>query len=267
MAFINPFVNSSQITNTQLKPFLHRRARQWNVFSGSNNPRECIQAPLKYSTDVEVIDSSSNDDTDNYPICPTFANGDNPMGAGECVFTDPKVQHCILDFFDDVAKNPTGYQNPVFKTPIAVSEMATDWDNEGIKEGQELQDAAYQPLQPLEMSPEQAELQAKKTELKGMKAALLHIPKNSPELQAGKEGLEKRIVQAEKEVEELMKTTLAAGGLKAGEAQDLRSNWTHVGEGPKIPFAGVMVDSEMVKGAGLQEIADEELEKLGLKDE
>jgi hypothetical protein len=306
MAVINPFVSGVQITNPQLKAFLHQRARQWKV-SAYNNPRECTEVPSHYELEMEVLDSSTKDrpadstqsdkpanainwletvsppstissltnlvkrvaisiqpqkqppttvtdDRDDMdPICPTFADAENPMGAGECVFTCPAVQQCILEFFEEVAQNPSNYCNPVFK--VAVSD---DWNMTGDEE----QDGEGSSDQLLYMSPEHLELDTKKAELETMKAALRVTPKGQPGLQAGREKLEKRIEKKEKEVDDLTKKILATGGLQADEGEEARENWKPVGQGPKIPFAGVMVDSELVKGAGLEETAEEELAAL-----
>ena len=50
--------------------------------------------------------------------------------------------------------------------------------------------------------------------------------------------------------------------MKAGEGQEIRDAWKPASGGPKIPFAGTMVDAELVKGAGLLDMAEEALEEL-----
>jgi hypothetical protein len=97
-----------------------------------------------------------------------------------------------------------------------------------------------------------------------MKLALRDTPQDVPELTAGLEGLVKRIVETEEEVGALEKKLLATGGLKKGEGEELRDGWTSVGEGPKIKFAGTMVDSELVRGAGMEDLVEEELAALAL---
>ena len=52
------------------------------------------------------------------------------------------------------------------------------------------------------------------------------------------------------------------GAVKAGEAEEIRENWEPQYDGPKVPFAGTMVDSELLKGAGLFETAEKALQEM-----
>jgi hypothetical protein len=292
MAIVNPFMTGSNITNPNLKNFLHQRARQWKVASGATDPRECIEVPHHYAQDdLEILDSSkegpinwlenisplsanidisknsscfkaSNENAsaeglderyDMDPICATFAGGsDNPTGAGECVFTNRAVQHCILEFFEEVAHKPNGFRNPTF---IAARSDPTGWGEEG--------DAAYQPLRLVEISPERTELEEKRKHLANMREALLFIPNYDPDLYMGRNNLQKRISELEEDVFRLQKKAHLGGGLKSGEVKDMTDHWSPEKQGPLISFAGVLVDSELVKGAGLEETVEEELMKLG----
>ncbi|KAF2751721.1 hypothetical protein M011DRAFT_414524, partial [Sporormia fimetaria CBS 119925] len=190
-----------------------------------------------HSTDI----NTTYDDT----ICPTFADGTNPYNADECVFTSPGVQPAILDFFEEVAQNPGSFHNPVFPT-FTPSEPSNNY------------------IAPLEESPlEDANtLHEKKDELAVMKAALHDTP-DTPELTAGRQKLEKRIKKLEDELDALAKKALSTGSLGAGEAMDVRAEmkkeaenrdagkWKRVGDGPKVMFAGSMVDRELVEAVGM----------------
>lgn len=213
-----------------------------------------VVSPRKRSLDS--IESYNDMD----PICPVFADDDNPYGAGECIFTSPLVQRSILEFFEEVAQAPVEFRNPVFEPTTSVGGQAFS------EQYDEEDDAALQPLQTPDGTPAQVALDSKKSDLENMKAALRDTPMDQSELKTARELLEKRIERAEKEVEDLTKEALAIGGLKAGEGEEARSNWKSVGGGPKIQFAGTMVDSELVKGAGLLETAEEELASLGSDD-
>jgi hypothetical protein len=192
------------------------------------------------------------------PICPTFGSGDGDESVGECIFTTPTIQQAILEFFEEVAQNPSEYHNPAFTTsnapqPTPDSPLELDPEDSGI--------TTFQPL-PAEMSPEQQEVDIIKRRLANMKACLAATPEDNPELEEGRAGLEKRIVTVTEELEEAQKKALASGGLGAGEAEEIRENWEPQYDGPKVPFAGTMVDSELLKGAGLFETAEKALEEL-----
>jgi hypothetical protein len=64
-----------------------------------------VQVVENNSTGTQVDPSNDMD-----PLCPTFADDENPHGAGECVFTSPKVQRCVLEFFEEVARDPSNYR-------------------------------------------------------------------------------------------------------------------------------------------------------------
>lgn len=192
------------------------------------------------------------------PICPTFGGGDSDESVGECIFTTPAVQQAILEFFEEVAQNASGYRNPAFTTSNAPQPTP---DNPLELDAEDSENMTFQPL-PAEMSPEQQEVDIIKKRLVNMKACLAATPKDNPELKEGRAGLEKRIIIVTEELEEAQKKALASGGLKAGEAEEIRENWEPQYDGPKVPFAGTMVDSELLKGAGLFETAEKALEEL-----
>jgi hypothetical protein len=207
-------------------------------------------------------DSSTNDWTSGQAaICPTFAGG--PVVTGECMLTNPAVQDAILSFFEEVAQDPQHYRNPIIKVhtlapqPTVDNPLVLDPDNPKV--------AAFPSLPP-EMSPDQAELDCAKEKLEQMQCALQACSANVPELTSGRTNLVERIVNQEAKIEKLEKKALATGGLTAGEAQQKRENWQPPKEGPKVKFAGTMVDSELLKAAGLGDTVEELLE-LGEEDE
>ena len=195
-------------------------------------------------------------------ISPTFAGGDE--SAGECVFTNSAVQRAILSFFEEVAQDPENYRNPDFKvyteapqpTPENAPALSAD-DPIGFN---------YRSLLP-EMTPEQAELNEARQNLTEMRTALDACPLDVQELEKGRERLIKRIQDKETDIRILEEKALASGGLKAGEAMEKRENWKPQKEGPKVAFAGTMVDSELLKAAGLFDTANLELGKLGDEDD
>jgi len=123
-------------------------------------------------------------------LCPTFSGGRAPFP--ECIF--PNIYELVLDFFEEVARDPFNYSNPEF----VVLDAARG-------------DAA--PAFPDDLEPLGEEI----------------IGDEDPESAGAAEG---------------------------------KGKWKRIGTGPKIKFAGSMVDAELVKGAGLEKTADEELKKL-----
>jgi hypothetical protein len=210
-------------------------------------------------------------------ICPTFAGGNNSVG--ECIFTYPPVQHAILSFFQDVAQDPLHYRNPPgLKTyiaapqpspdhPLALSPINNNGDDDdeiGINFG----------ALTLQMTPEQAELEEARERLAELRVAFTACPDGISELVQGRAKLGKKIKVMETRVEDLENKTnkallLGGGGDHGGlivpgeerEEKDKKKggNWKMQVEGPKVPFAGTMVDSELLKAAGLVESAEEGL--------
>ncbi|KAF2856463.1 hypothetical protein T440DRAFT_411346 [Plenodomus tracheiphilus IPT5] len=207
-----------------------------------------------------TADMSTEWSTGPIAICPTFAGGEETVA--ECVFTNRTVQHAILSFFEEVAQDPGNYHNPGMKvfteapqpSPDNPLELSPDVNN------------TKQSL-PLEMSPEHIEIDEARQDLADMCIALDACPVGISELAEGRERLTKKIHDKRVELEDLEKKALAKGGLRAGEAAAKRENWKPQAEGPKVPFAGSMVDSELLKAAGLFETAQVELEKLGANEE
>lgn len=183
------------------------------------------------------------DSTDNWEdaICPTFSDDENPQGAGECIFIARSVQRCVLEFFEEVAKDPTHYHNPVF-------EVATE---------NGLEDNGWGGDEPSTDVSTEAELKVRKEELDQLKDALRNTP-DKADLREGKTLLEKRIQRLEKEYQELSekKPEAEVNGVRA--LPENVGSWDPVGRGPKVPVAGSMVDGELVKAVGMDDPAEDE---------
>ncbi|KAF2131905.1 hypothetical protein P153DRAFT_334207 [Dothidotthia symphoricarpi CBS 119687] len=190
-------------------------------------------------------------------VSPTFGGGSNSVG--ECVLTNPAVQHAILSFFESVAQNPEHYRNPLFRLHTTAPQPTPD--NPLVLSADDATSMDFHSL-PAATTPEQQELDTAREILAEMRDALAACPMNVAELAPGREKLAKRIQDKERAIEVLETTALASGGLRAGEALEKRQNWTTLTEGPKVPFAGTMVDSELLKAVGLGGTVEEELGKL-----
>jgi hypothetical protein len=193
-------------------------------------------------------------------ICPTFAGGDNSVS--ECIFTSPPIQHAILSFFQDVAQDPLNYRNPpslkiYSKAPQPSPEnplaLSSDHENRAEIDFQT-------PLS--HTTPEQAELEEARERLVELQVALSACPTNVAELTKGRVKLERKMKSMETKIESLETKALSHGRLIAGEVVEKRKDWTPQVEGPKVPFAGTMVDSELLKAAGLMEAADVGLKRM-----
>lgn len=198
---------------------------------------------------------------DQGTVCPTFGGGANDVC--ECVFTNTAVQQAILCFFEEVAQNPQKYRNPTLQIHNQAPQPSTDHPLELTADAM---DTGFPTLQS-EMTPEQAKLEEARETLMELHIALAACPGNVPELKAGYDKLATKIQRKQLEVEDLEIQILSTGGLRAGEAMEKRENWKPQAEGPKVPFAGSMVDSELLKAAGLFETAKTELDKLESGDE
>ncbi|KAF2275089.1 uncharacterized protein EI97DRAFT_87539 [Westerdykella ornata] len=294
MALIEPRMHSSHIHNPHLRAFLRRRARQWRVES-SNNPAECVAVPSHYAEEVAALEGSTGEKVDVTPaekdhlnwldtvqasgtvsnilsaiptqlanlkislgpdhgtkaaddtrpledsICPTFCDDENPHGAGECIFIARSVQRCVLQFFEEVAKDPAKYHNPVFEVNAPDALEDNGWGEEET---------------PADASTK-AELKIRKEELERMKTALRNTPETA-EFREGKVALEKRIQRLEKEYQELSEKKSTEENTGTTAAQEKKEVWEPVGRGPKVPFAGDMVDSELVKASGLDDSAEDD---------
>ncbi|KAI8937476.1 hypothetical protein NX059_005194 [Plenodomus lindquistii] len=210
----------------------------------------------KETASTTAADPYTEWSTNQVVLAPTFAGG--VESTPECIFTDRKVQHAILSFFEEVAQDPENYRNPNMKlfteapqptpeNPLVLSADDTTFTS--------------QPLS-AEMTPEHLELEEARQNLFEMCIAFDACPDHKPELANGREKLAKKIHEKRAQIEDLEKKALAKGGLRAGEATEKRENWKPQAEGPKVPFAGSMVDSELLKAAGLFETAQAELNKL-----
>jgi hypothetical protein len=65
IAFVNTLVYAANVPNPSLRTWLHQRARLWHVYSGSNDPEECIEVPAFYAQEIEILDSSANTQNDS----------------------------------------------------------------------------------------------------------------------------------------------------------------------------------------------------------
>lgn len=219
--------------------------------------------PPTSSNDLATASSVCQDGSEWKTVsvpCPAFAGGKEP--TGECIFTAPAVQRAILDFFEEVAQDPEDYRNPVFKTfadiprptvdaPFALS---ADTTMQGTSEVQ----TAHHLL-----TPEQQELEEAQAKLFDLRLALSGCPDDVVALTKGRVKLMERIAKQEAAIKELEVKALSTGSLGADEAEDTRKDWKPKIEGVKVPFAGTMADSELLKAAGLVDTASEELEKVG----
>lgn len=192
--------------------------------------------------------------------CPTFAGGKEP--TGECVFTEPDVQRSILSFFEEVAHDPENYRNPKLTTAVNIPQPTADapfaLDANATTPGT----ADIQPPSPM-VTPEQAELEDARAKLEDMRIALKACPDNVKLFAKGRARLMGKIVNQETLIKDLQVKALGSGSLGAGAAGEVRQGWTHEANGSQVPFAGTMVDSELLKAAGLGETAREGLEKAG----
>lgn len=218
-------------------------------------------SPKKEKVSSEASDAVTAWSSGQVVVCPTFAGGEESVA--ECVFTNPTVQQAILAFFEEVAQDPENYRNPDVKI---YTDIPKPTPNNPLELSVDNSTTSSQPL-PSEMTPEHAELDEARHNLLEMRIALDACPADIQELAPGRARLAHKIQAKKIEIEHLEKRALATGALRAGEAADQRENWKPQTEGPKVPFAGSMVDSELLKAAGLFETAKAELEKLGEGDE
>ncbi|CAA9965230.1 hypothetical protein PTMSG1_08589 [Pyrenophora teres f. maculata] len=188
--------------------------------------------------------------------CPTFSGGANPVG--ECIFTNPTVQHAILSFFEEVAQDPENYRNPLSLKPFTEAPHPTP-DNPLSFDPSDSAGIDFTSTSSL-LTPEQSALADARDTLLELRADLAACPTHIPELAPGRKALETKVSELALHVEKLEMEALSCGGAVAGEAETKRENWKPKVEGPKVPFAGTMVDSELLKTTGLMGGGDEENE-------
>lgn len=296
MAMVNSLVNNNQICNSALKAFLHTRTRQW-ALGPVRDPKQCTSLPSDYepveyrvagshksSFWLETREGHDNKDNSNRflksvyyfrsqqvptpedpqffetdPICPTFGGGSAEVG--ECIFTQFAVQDAVLSFFEEVSKDTKNYCNPRSLLPIVPEPTPQDPFPLSSSDGPA-------PELPPEMldSKNQSLIEAR-TALEHMEEALACVPDSDPALEAGKQGLIRRIAKKRAEVDQLGEG-LPTAGVGQDEAQELRQQWepktsgekwTEEKKGEAVQFAGVQVDSELLKGAGCLSLAEESL--------
>lgn len=200
---------------------------------------EDISSPLASETSTDWLSGQG-------VICPTFAGGDNSVG--ECVLTDPTVQHAILSFFEEVAQDPEHYYNPPLKIYTAAPQPTPD-----NPFSLSLSEDDF-PSLPREMTPEHAALDEARATLADLHIALAACPTNAADLAKGRAKLAKKVRNKIAEIEELEKKALVSGGLRAGEAVEKRENWKPQGEGLKVPFAGTTVGLFEAARVGVEEV-------------
>ncbi|PSN70334.1 hypothetical protein BS50DRAFT_662530 [Corynespora cassiicola Philippines] len=206
---------------------------------------------------------------DQEPLCPTFAGGDDPIG--ECIFTTPSVQRAILSFFSAVALDPHAFANP----PLAIGSpwytSSTTIPNPTPSNPLPLDPVPTSGFQPADtptalpagvnMTPTHAAARKARAQLADMRACLSACPE-AEHLAKGRAALVEKIAAKEKKVAELEAKALASGGLgrreEGGSRMRLESLRQRKTEGPKVRFAGAMVDSELVRGAGLLGVVEGE---------
>lgn len=191
--------------------------------------------------------------------CPTFAGGREP--TGECIFTEPAVQDAILSFFEEVAQDPENYRNPTFITSVYAPRPTVDAPFTLHASATIPEAADVQPAHPM-LTPEQLELDEAQTKLADMRIALEACPEDIGVLAKGRGKLVDKIKNQEVLIKTLQVQALSSGSLGVSDSEDAREDWSPKVEGPQVPFAGTMVDSELLRAAGLGRTADEELEKL-----
>ena len=194
--------------------------------------------------------------------CPTFAGGKEP--TGESVFTEPEVQRAILCFFEEVAQDPENYRNPKFKTAMNIPQPTADAPFALDANATMSPTDDIQPTSPM-LTPEQAELEDARAKLEDMRSALKACPDEVEMLAKGRARLMGKIANQEALINDLTVKALGSGSLGAGAAEGVRQGWTSKANGSQVPFAGTMVDSELLKAAGLGETAREGLEKANSK--
>lgn len=193
-------------------------------------------------------------------LCPTFAGGKET--AGECVFTEPAIQNAVLSFFEEVAQQPETYRNPAFTTLADVPYPTADAPLFLSADPTVPESAGVQPTSHA-VCPEQMELDEARANLADLRMALDACHEDVDILAKGRKRLAQKILNQETAIKGLQVKALGSGSLEASEAEGLRQEWSPKVDGPQVPFAGTMVDSELLKAAGLGDTASEELEKDG----
>lgn len=290
MALINNFaLDREDLTDETLEKFLHLRTREWKITQDpSGDPTKLDRLPDNYLGASSAPETGKPTKWYHKPLEPAAsqeppAQGDpnynwnpptfSPVFHGgetdvpECIMTQPAVQNAILDFFDEVAKDPTMYCNPTFEAASVPHPTADNPQSFFARRDPDAIDVVTDD--PALLTPEQEAIDDAKAVLAGMKRALRFTPTTTLDLQASSERLAERIAQREREIVDMERGVLAVGGLAAGEGQQAREEveeWAPEPEakGPEIPFAGVKVDSELVKSVGCVDTVRDELAKLGL---
>lgn len=225
----------------------------------SHNLALSVVPPTNSNTDSSASDTDSDWKTSSVP-CPTFAGGKEP--TGECIFTDSSVQRAILSFFEDVAHDPENYRNPPFTTSANIPRPTIDAPF-ALSADTTMQEPSEIPTAHHMLTPEQQQLEEARAKLGDMRIALSGCPGDVDALAKGRAKLAEKIAKQEVAIKDLEARALSAGSLGAGEAEEERGNWRPEVEGEKVPFAGTVADSELLKAAGLLGAAGEEVDGLG----
>jgi hypothetical protein len=190
-------------------------------------------------------------------LCPTFAGGSTT--GHENVFTDPAVQCAVLKFFGQVISDPEEFYNPDFQVytqapqPTPHSPLALDPTTPEI------------PSDATEVTPEQIQLDAAREDLDRMRAAYDACPDNDDKLTEGRNRLKNKMTVKSNEVVDLEEKLRGFEITKAIEAEEKQEHWQPQIEGPAISVAGHMIDSELVKAAGLGESVGEASKRADIK--
>jgi hypothetical protein len=216
--------------------------------------------PASKKTIDPVVDAPDEWASGLAPVCPTFAGGSNSVG--ECIFTNAAVQNAVLAFFEEVAQDPEHYRNPAFKVYTEAPQPTPD--NPLALLAEEDTETSFLPVKD-EVTPEQEELSTLREKLVDLNIALSAVPASNTALVPGRDKVDRKINIVQAKIEELETKALGNGGLVAGEVSEKHQteSWKPQVEGPKVPFAGTMVDSDLLKAAGLVDTANEGLEEDG----
>lgn len=193
-------------------------------------------------------------------LCPTFAGGD--VAVAECTFTDPLVQKAVISFFEEVSQDPRHYCNP----PLALYTAAPKPTAENPFT-LSTDDCLSAPALDNQIMPEQLALKDARLELSQLRNALAASMPDMPALKPGRKRLLQKIHAQERLVKELETKAREAKTFSDDEMPRHCENWRPQAQGSMVQVAGTMVDSELLKAAGLMEGSEGETGRDGHEDE